>query len=203
MRRSQSPRLDSYNPLTSVRGYAKTVAQKRISSGRWSPAPISGSWMIRQNAEKSTSTPKKQKESAPRKKVSIWVYIESRIEQLTRGRERNKKDQPAWVDKTAARNLLKVLRQVCNTSTVFPFISPDGDEGIAATWRAFGSAIQITCDTDGQSWLMVRHAGDVSVREVDLDSREELAEVRQRLTEFTKKLNTVNPGWRSIFLEAQ
>jgi hypothetical protein len=185
--------MESYSPLIPAHGLAQRAAITRIRATLRSGTTDSAS-AIMKNPPSQESRDQSRSTKSP-----LWYYIDQRLGRLIREHYDHVGGEVVPVDRDAALSLHSVLQDICVSSSVFPFISSDGEGGVAATWRADDRVIQIVADTDGEIWALTQK-GQQDPLIVDIsDKREHISNIREDLAELTKQVNRENPRWREIF----
>ncbi len=87
--------------------------------------------------------------------VVIWDYIDSWLGKVI-SYKADPGDEGFEVKEAVTVRLREVLREVCEESSIFPHISPDGDHGITAVWHARKYSLQISVWNDLEIWVFVQ-----------------------------------------------
>jgi hypothetical protein len=133
-------------------------------------------------------------------KAPIWAYIDQQLHHLLMRHYDYVDGERVSVDHDSALALRSMLSKICSSSSVYPFISSDGEGGSAATWRVDGDVIQFTADRDGECWCLIRRGTErPEIVDVTSESPELMARLREDLAELTRKANEQNPKWYEIF----
>jgi hypothetical protein len=90
--------------------------------------------------------------------------------------------------------MLGVLREVLADDSVYPTLADDAESGLIAEWRADEQRIEINVDHAGQPFFRVRRRNGPVMYE-----GASTVQLRRHLRDVTALVNSVNPGWRSLF----
>ncbi|WP_418959122.1 hypothetical protein [Streptomyces tritici] len=107
------------------------------------------------------------------------------------------------VTEMAARRLLRILAYVSHEDTVFPALTPDFEGGVVAEWRAGRQHLVLEVDADGVAFVTaVNEAGETEIS-ADLNFDQELyrrlRSFDEMLLRMSKRVEMINPNWRSLF----
>jgi hypothetical protein len=130
----------------------------------------------------------------------IWEYISSALSKLERASTREAPEDRPTVVADASSLMRKILYRVCDSSTVYPQISPDGDGGLSALWIAGDHVVGVVVDSDLDAFLIDRSVRGVRSFPVDLGRPDVIGEARRVLAELSMHVSQVNPQWRALLL---
>lgn len=130
--------------------------------------------------------------------VTIWEYIDFWLNRITSYKASSSTEKDFEVETAASARLREILRKVCEESSVFPRIAPDGENGLAATWHATEFSLEICVWDDLSSSIIARGPGaPLHLYSFDDEGAGHIT------TEHLKKLSDHvirgNPRWRELF----
>jgi hypothetical protein len=127
--------------------------------------------------------------------VVIWDYIDSWLGKIA-SYEADPGDEGFEVDAAVTARLREVLREVCEESSIFPHISPDGDHGVTAVWHAKKYSLQISVWSDLEIWVFVQ-SPEISGQAYRFDT-EGSRGIKDHLRALSDHVNRINPRWREL-----
>lgn len=130
----------------------------------------------------------------------FWRYVTQRLEVIA-GFIATTPDEQCWVvEEGVCKHLKDLLRHICDDTTVFPYINPDGENGIGADWHADTYALTISVSPEGNTHIIIRHPErPLYSQTVELSDMVTLKTMRNHLHELSANVERANPNWRELF----
>jgi hypothetical protein len=131
---------------------------------------------------------------------AFWNYITKKLNTSVAFRAKDPAEQCYEVKQTARDHLEQVLRHICDGTMIYPYIEPDGEGGICATWRADTYALVISVDDDLSTHVIFQHPGHPLEQCVlDLSDNALTQRIREHLYTLSTNVKRANPNWQSVF----
>jgi hypothetical protein len=105
------------------------------------------------------------------------------------------------VTRDAIISLARTLYRVCQSTTVFPTILPDGDGGVTAVWYADTMALEILVDAEGESSAILRSGDKFLSLKLNSTNSRSWRNVRGHLGAISAYVTLMNPRWRELVPE--
>ncbi|WP_326566928.1 hypothetical protein VSH64_34470 [Amycolatopsis rhabdoformis] len=131
-------------------------------------------------------------------RTSIWNHIGSQLTKINVRSRTGEYGEDCSVDDEIIMKLFMILMWICDSTSVYPHISIDGDSGIAAVWYADELSLEILVDSDGCAEAIVKSGNEM--RSIDLVEGDfaALRMVRGHLGRLTAHVKARNPLWRNL-----
>jgi len=131
--------------------------------------------------------------------VDFFRYIDTRLRRIEAGAENNSRFPLTGV----RLHLKRVLDNLGQRTTVYPFVANDGEGGVFAEWRAPGHRIEVSVEDGGNCYVLL--AGFNFAEPLDMELTDpipfEQKEVLRRLVEaHSAAVKLLNPNWVRFFL---
>lgn len=105
-----------------------------------------------------------------------------------------------WVvDRSARVEMERILKASLRDASAYATITPDGDGGLLAQWRAGRSYLTIEINQGEAAFTYANADGKLEVNEVTV-SQLDARPIKAALAKFTTELVEANPQWRKLFL---
>ncbi|GAB3136384.1 hypothetical protein GCM10027258_10490 [Amycolatopsis stemonae] len=129
---------------------------------------------------------------------SIWEHIESKVSQILHKSRVHELDDDFSVDRDVLTRLMRILYAICDSTSVYPHISPDGDGGVAAVWYADEFSLEIIVDREGDAYAIVKIGSNMLSVDLDNGDTTALRAIRGHLGRLTAHVKVKNPQWRDL-----
>jgi len=129
---------------------------------------------------------------------SIWEHIETKASQILYMSQTFEYDEDFVVEPDVIDQLMRVLYFICDSTSVYPHISADGENGVAAVWYAGELSLEIIFDCDGDACAIVRSGTKLRSINLNEGGPRALREIRGHLGKLTSHVKTSNPEWRNL-----
>lgn len=132
---------------------------------------------------------------------SIWDYIDKHLNRILHQSQSGRLTDGFQISADVITKLGRILYAVCESTSVFPQIVPDGENGLAGVWYADHLSLEILVDSECEAVAIINVDGRIFSVSLDGPDRSSFRSVRGHLADISTHVESVNPGWRRLITE--
>lgn len=155
-----------------------------------------GTWLLYERQPTPTVSPFRK--AGGRSPFELINYAGSKLSELRSLPDDWDNEGGKAVSADALISMHEVLGRVVERTTVFPFLSPNGEGGVLAEWHAGSQKIEIEVEADGTAYTYATDNQGKVVLDTNV-SRETIKALRHILRVLSERVDEENPKWREMF----
>ncbi|WP_157879719.1 hypothetical protein [Streptomyces yangpuensis] len=132
-----------------------------------------------------------------------WAYAERQLKDLTSLPDGWDGEDAPPVSPMAAKRVMRLIRAITDSNSVFPTLVTDYEGGVTAEWRSGRQRVAIEIDSTGEAYLYANDPEGNSVLEdlvpFNQEAYRKVRIARNELSRMSARVSRINPNWRCLF----